>query len=143
MSDLERHELLWTKAVDGLLSPAEQTEWQAWLAAHPEDAAEFAEDLAIKATTDAMAARIRTSAQLSPPRPEGGEQALSTAAFAALGIGTLGLLGFAGWTVLTAPDLPLWVRAGIGLAGVGAAVLFALTARRRFSAPDPYREIDR
>lgn len=143
MSDLERHEYLWTKAVDGVLTAAEAAEWQAWLAAHPEDAAEFQADLGIKATTDAMADRIRASAVVAPPRLSGGQRGVATAGFVALGLGALGLLGFAAWTVLTDAALPTWVRAAAALAGGGAFMLFGVALRQRLAAPDPYREIDR
>ncbi|MCA9546878.1 MAG: hypothetical protein KC613_20875 [Myxococcales bacterium] len=143
MSDLERHEYLWTKAVDGLLTPAEAAEWQAWLAAHPEDAADFQADQAVKATTDAMAARIRASAVVAPPRLTGGQRHVTTAGLMALGLGAAGLLGFTAWTVLTDVALPLWVRAAAALAGGGAFMLFGVALRQRLAAPDPYREIDR
>ncbi len=143
MDELARHEVLWTKAVDGVLTPAEQAEWAAWQAAHPDAAAALALDLGIKAHTDAMADRIRQSAGLAPPRLTGGAALTAGLGFALLAAGTTALLGFAGWTVLTDATLPAWVRGAAVATAAGATLLFGLTLRQRLAAPDPYREIDR
>jgi hypothetical protein len=145
MSLPPNYEALLMKAVDGLLSPEEKTELDAYLAEHPELAAELDDYSDIKETTDAMTTRILQDANIEPPRPTAPTKALLSGSFMLVLAGALLLLGFAGYQFAIDSEVPMLVKIGAALAGAGLLSIFGYTLRIRMRAAgrDPYEEIDR
>ncbi|MEA3587000.1 zf-HC2 domain-containing protein [Pseudidiomarina sp. 1APP75-27a] len=58
-------------------------------------------------------------------------------------LGVLPLLGYAGYQLLTDPQLPVWVRLAMGSMILGAVVLFIYVARQRVMAArtDNYKKV--
>lgn len=142
----ERYETLLMRAVDGVIGDDEQGE----LDEHIETCAECREELTdfrdIKAATDAMTARILQDARIEPPRETPAARASISVAFLAILSGVLLLLGFAGWTFATDPNVPPVVKIGAALCSLGGLVLLGYTLMLRYRARrgrDPYQEIDR
>jgi anti-sigma factor RsiW len=141
----ERYETLLVKAVDGLLTADEQRQLQAHLERCADCRAELRDFKQIKQETDAMRDRILMDARIEPPRETRRLGAYLGLAFMLLLAGGLVLLGFAAHRLLTDPQVPLLVKLGLGLAGLGGALLLAhlIRVRLRGLGKDPYREIDR
>lgn len=139
--DLET-EILLTRAVDGLLSEAEAKRLEQLLAARPELAAELADHRAIKATTDAMTARILADAELAEPPPARVALRLATASVIA---GATMLAAVASYLALTDASVPLALRIAIAAIIVGLLTTLAILLLRRLKTHrrDPYRQIDR
>ena len=145
MSDETRYETLVVRAVDGLLSDDETQELAQLLASSEARRAEHEAFMSLKLTTDAMASRIRGSAEISPPRETVGARRGLRAGFGLLFVGILALLGIGGYRLVLDPSLGLPEKMALGAVVVGACVLFlhALATRWRGGAKDPYKEVDR
>lgn len=145
MSRNEELEALWVKAVDGLLSAEEAARLEALIEAQPELREELELDMNIKATTDAMTARILADARIEPVRPSRGGRAVLGAGFFFVFAGLVILFGFGLHALMSDPEVPNLVRAGVVLAGFGVATLlgYVVRVRLRAAGTDPYEEIDR
>ena len=91
-----------------------------------------------------MTKRILMDAKIEPPR-EGVKARLALGiGFLLLLVGTLILVGFASYSFLADPTVPLVVKLGGSAAGLGAFVLLAYLLRIRWHrrGKDPYKEID-
>lgn len=138
----EQFEVLLVKAVDGALSDQERRELEDHLATCSECAEELSDFRLIKETTDAMTSRILQDAALEPLRPTGVARAWLSLSFALLLVGALLLLGFFGYTVAVASDVPWIVKAGLAAGSAGLLGLLGYTLRARLRGRDPYEEID-
>lgn len=138
-------QILWVKSVDGLATPQEQAELEAFLETQPELRKELQMDAEVKASTDALTQRILADAQLEPPRGAKGARWMISAGFVAVLLGALTVLGFAGYLVFSDPELPQVLRWGLASLAMGVCVLFLyeLKVRIRASGRDPYEELDR
>lgn len=146
MSEHEHYEALLMKAVDGVIAADEQRELDAHMKTCATCARELDEFTDLKETTDAMTQRILQDARIEPPRETGVARVAISLSFAAMIVGGLLLAGFAGYTVLTAPDVPTVVRVGAILMGLGSLGLLGYVLSLRWRARggrDPYEEIDR
>lgn len=143
--NLERFEALMVMATDGVISAAEREELMSYLADKPQERAELDQHLALKAVTDGWMARLEADlmadrAEASVPR-----RAVQGLGVLLLALG-LAVLSFAGPILaIQDPEVPLSIKAGIGLSIGGAAVLLlALVAGRlRDRKHDPYTEVIR
>lgn len=138
-------QVLLVKAVDGELTADEARRLEEVLAAQPELRSELEMDMQIKSTTDALTARILEDARIEPPRPTSGSRTVLGTGFFLVFTGLAILFGFGLHALMTDPEVPTLVRAGIVLAGFGLTVLmgYALRMRLRAAGSDPYREVDR
>jgi anti-sigma factor RsiW len=143
--DASYYEALMMKAVDGLLSAAEQRELDAHLAAHPELAAELADFHDIKGVTDAMTRRLAADAAIEPPRMRPGSRAIVNLAFGLMLLGTLLLIGCGAYLMSIDSAVPLAIKVGAGLTAAGTLLLlgYVLRIRARAAGRDPYEEVDR
>jgi len=141
----ERWEALLMRRVDGCLhDPAERRAFDQHLSTCESCRTELRDFGAIKQTTDAMTARVLADLTIEPPRPRPAARAALRFSFVLLGLGATLLLGFAAWAFVTDASVPLVVKLGASLAGLGGLGLFgyALVVRSRASRRDPYQEID-
>lgn len=140
----QRYETLLVMAIDGCLSPDEQTELDAHVAECDDCAAELADFRLIKETTDAMTTRILKDAEIEPPRPRGAARAWLVVSMLVMLAGALLWFGNVGYEIARAEDIPTFMKLGIGLVVLGGLGLFgyALKTRVRASGRDPYEEID-
>ena len=99
--------------------------------------------LQIKASTDAMTARILKSAKIDPPRLSPAVRMIDHTGLLFILAGYLSLVGFAGYHLLTAPDLNPVVKYAYTAVIIGLSILFARVAIGRLTGDkDPYEEID-
>lgn len=146
MSDHKRYETLLMKAVDGVISEAEREELEGHMVSCSSCREELDDFSELKATTDAMTARILAHAHIEPPRPGPATRAALSIAWLAMLSGLLLMLAFAGWAFARDPTVPDLIKIGAGLCGLGGAILLGYTLMLRFRARggrDPYQEIDR
>lgn len=147
MSEHDNPELeaLLVKAVDGLLSDEEAARLERLLDAQPELRGELEMDMSIKATTDAMTARILEDARIEPVRPSPRGRTVLGTGFFLVFAGLAVLFGFGLHALMTDPEVPALVRLGVVAAGFGVATLFGyvLRVRLRAAGRDPYGEVDR
>lgn len=141
----ESMEALWVKAVDGLLTEEEAAELEAWLDTQPELRRELEMEMSIKMTTDTMTARIMADARIEPPKPTRGTRTVLGTGFFFVFTGLAILFGFGLHALLTDPEIPPLLRAGVLIAGFGVATLlgYVVRVRLRAAGEDPYREVDR
>lgn len=141
----EQLEVLWVKAVDGLLSAEEAARLERLLDAQPGLREELELDMNIKATTDAMSARLLAEARIEAPRPTRRTRSVLGAGFFFVFAGLAILFGFGLHVLMTDPEVPNLVRAGVLIAGFGVATLlgYVLRIRLRAVGNDPYEEVDR
>ena len=141
----EEIEALWVKAVDGLLTEAEAEQLEAFLEKQPELLEELEMDMQIKATTDGLTSRIMEDARIEPARPSPQGRSVLGLGFLFVFTGLAIVFGVGLHALLTDPEVPGLVRAGVVLAGFGVATLFGYVVRMRLRAVgrDPYAEVDR
>lgn len=144
MSTHEAWEILLMKAVDGVLDTDERTRFDAHLVGCERCRDEFDDFSAIKEGTDLLRARILADARIESPRPSPTQQRLFGLGTLMCVIGALILLGFSVFTFFADVGVPLPLKLGLGLVGLGGLILFLLVARTRLRAigSDPYSEID-
>jgi len=141
----ERFEVLVMKATDKMIDGPEQQELDAHVLGCADCAAELRDFGLIKVATDALAARLRSTARIAPPRPRQAERTITTVALLAILVGALMLMGFGirmYWIDMTIPTI---VKLGSTLVGGGLAVLMSMLVfgRIRDAGKDPYKEVDR
>lgn len=139
------YEGLLMKAVDGLLTEAEERELGEWLEANPDRATELDDFVRIKEVTDQMAQRLMADARIEPFRETPGERAYSWIAFALVFGGLTMMLGYGFEKFLFDEGVPAAIRYGAAAAAAGALALFlrVLWIRLRAVGEDPYEEVDR
>lgn len=138
-------EALLMKAVDGVLTEAEERELEAYLEAHPEAVDELEDYREIKEVTDQMTERMLADARLEPFRETPGQRSFSWVAFAMIFAGLTMILAFTFERLFADPDVPWAIRFGAALVLGGVTALFLRTLWRRVRTlgTDPYEEIDR
>jgi len=141
----ERFEELMVKVADDAATGAEREELMAWVADKPEHRAELDQHRALKAVTDGWMTRLEgdllidTSERSVPRRTITGLGVLLLTA-------GLAILSFAGpFLAMQDPEVPLGIKAGIGLSLGGSAVLLlaVVVGRLRDHKHDPYTEVIR
>jgi anti-sigma factor RsiW len=140
----ERFEILLVKAVDEVITPQERRELDAHIQECESCREELADFVQIKRTTDSMTARILSDAAIEPPREPARTRAALGLGFFLMLAGALLLLGFAGYTLFSDAAVPLVIKVGTGVLGLGVLVLlvYVLKIRARALRKDPYKEID-
>ncbi|MCB9741327.1 MAG: hypothetical protein H6740_01760 [Alphaproteobacteria bacterium] len=141
----QRFEELMVKVADGAASAEEERELSAWLATHPEAAAELEQHKQLVAMSRGWLERLELDrvqdAQAARPAARL-EQRLGLALVV---LGFAVLTGFGLVEALLDAEAPLWLRAGLGLAGSGTLILLFQVARQRWEAlrSDRYEEVIR
>lgn len=140
----EYYEALMMKTVDGRISALEQKELEAYLLERPEEQAALDDFLAIKASTDGLRQRILSHALIEPIRPTATIRRFDGVALLLLCLGALIFFAFGGYHLMADPKVPVLLKLGVGLMGIGVFALLArvLFFRVRGLQHDPYREID-
>ena len=139
----ETYEILLMKVVDGIATQEEEQQLDEHCRNNHDCQEELNSFLQIKASTDAMTARILKSAKIDPPRLSPGLRLVdSTGLLLILGAYTT-LIGFAFYQLWTDPKMEPIVQYSCTALIIGFTVLFARVAVGRFTGgTDPYEEID-
>ena len=140
----EELQSLMMKAVDGLLSEAEDKALENYLREYPEAKEEIQEMLAIKEGTDHLRQRIAAAFAAAPPREKGLLHLLIQSSFFLIFVGMTWLAIAGAWLFFHDKDIPLAIRAGHGILGAASLILFLylVIQRLRHYKNDPYNEID-
>ncbi len=141
----ERLAELMVKVADGAATGAEREELMAWIADKPALRAELDAHRALKATTDGWMARLEADLMEDRARASGPRKAIGGAGVWLLVAG-LAVLTFASPVLaIQDPEVPLGIKAGMGLTFAGAAVLLTavIVGRLKDRKSDPYTEVIR
>lgn len=145
LEESERWEILVNKAVDGVLSEAEERELEALLARSDERQGELADLRAIKDATDGLRERIRAAYRAAPSRTSPPLRVWWAALGAAGALGFVSVLGYALFALATDASAPRPLAWGVlAMAAAAMLALGTLAVRRlRAQGRDPYEEVDR
>ena len=139
----ETYEILLMKVVDGIATQEEEQQLNEHCRNNRDCQEELDSFLQIKASTDAMTKRILKSAKIDPPRLSPAVRMIDHTGLLFILAGYLSLVGFAGYHLLTAPDLNPVVKYAYTAVIIGLSILFARVAIGRLTGDkDPYEEID-
>ena len=141
----ERLAELMVRAADDLVTPAEEAELAQHLRRHPELRQELDAHRRIRAVTEGWVKRLDLdlAEDVHNHDPRTRWEARIGLGMLFVGVGILSGFGLA--EMMTAPDVPLWVRAGLGLTLSGTIVLLLSVIRWRLATRphDAYKEVIR
>lgn len=141
----QRFEELMVKVADGAATAEEERELSAWLADHPEEAAELERHRQLVAMSQGWLERLELDRvqDAQAARPAARVEQRIGVALVVLGFAVLTAFGLV--EALLDASAPLWVRAGLGLAGAGTLILLFQVGRQRWEAlrSDRYEEVIR
>lgn len=138
----EVFEGLMMKAVDRVITDAEQQTLNTHLLSCEECQHELLDYQQIKETTDHMTQRILSDARREPFRLTTPSRAWLSISYALLFFGALSLLSFVGWQLWMDSELPPLVKVGVTTLALGGLFLFLYALRVRTKGHDPYTKVD-
>jgi hypothetical protein len=141
----ERTEVLMVRVVDGIATAAEREELMAYITDKPDLKQELEMHEALKAVTDGWVQRLELDLAEDRHNGQGLTRLWEMVGWTLLLVGTTILGGFGLAELLTAPDVPFWIKAGYTSLSAGFVVLFAAVIRWRLTVGkhDKYTEVVR
>ncbi len=144
MNDDRLAELM-VKVADGAATAAEREELMGWIADKPELRAELDEHRAMRAVTDGWMRRLEVDLVQDRVEAAPSTRLWTGLGIAALVVGMLVLSVAGPLEAMRDPEVPVSIKAGIGLSLGGGLVLLVavIVGRLRTAKHDPYTEVIR